>query len=86
MGNTVKEALPNMPMKRSNVVSAMVVHIPRAMNEIMEWFSYLTATQSVIMNQEENPRGTQFFGPIVRELREYDSTIIVSTFTSSKWF
>ena len=52
----------------------------------MEWFSYLTATQSVIMNQEENPRGTQFFGPVVREPREYDSAIIVSTFTSSKCF
>jgi len=50
----VKDATPNMPIKRSDVVRA------------------------VIINKENNPRGTRVFGPIARELRDRDFTKIVS--------
>jgi large subunit ribosomal protein L14 len=33
---------------------------------------------AVIINKENNPRGTRVFGPIARELRDRDFTKIVS--------
>ena len=33
---------------------------------------------AVIINKENNPRGTRVFGPIARELRDKDFTKIVS--------
>ena len=33
---------------------------------------------AVVVNQEGNPRGTRVFGPVARELRDFNFTKIVS--------
>ncbi len=74
----VKDALPNMPLKKSDVVRAVVVRTSKAIgreNGIMLSFDDNAA---VIINKEGNPRGTRIFGPIARELRDRNFTKIVS--------
>jgi large subunit ribosomal protein L14 len=74
----VKEAVPNMPLKRSEVVRAVVVRTRREMKRDNGMILRFDANAAVIVNQEGNPRGTRIFGPVARELREYDSARIVS--------
>ena len=74
----VKDALPNMPTKRSDVVRAVIVRTSkniRRANGIMLRFDDNAA---VIINKEGNPRGTRVFGPIARELRDKNFTKIVA--------
>ena len=74
----VKDALPNMPTKRSDVVRAVIVRTSKNIrrdNGIMLRFDDNAA---VIINKEGNPRGTRVFGPIARELRDKNFTKIVS--------
>nr|ALO20983.1 ribosomal protein L14 [Microglena monadina] len=75
----VKDALPNMPTKRSDVVRAVIVRtnkgLIRERGGIMIRFDDNAA---VIINKEGNPRGTRIFGPIPRELRDKNFTKIIS--------
>lgn len=74
----VKDALPNMTLKKSDVVRAVVVrtcHGTRRGNGMTLRFDENAA---VVVNQEGNPRGTRVFGPIARELREKNFAKIVS--------
>ncbi|KAM3204135.1 hypothetical protein P3L10_027544 [Capsicum annuum] len=73
----IKEAVPNMPLERLEIVRAAIVRtckeIKRA-NEII--IRYDNAV--VVIDQERNPKGTRIFGAISRELRELNFTKIVS--------
>jgi len=74
----VKDATPNMPIKRSDVVRAVIMRTKstiRRKDGMSIRFDYNAA---VIINKENNPRGTRVFGPIARELRDRDFTKIVS--------
>ncbi|NJK72309.1 MAG: 50S ribosomal protein L14 [Synechococcaceae cyanobacterium SM2_3_60] len=74
----VKDASPNMPVKKSDVVKAVIVrtvHTTRRENGMSIRFDDNAA---VLINNEGNPRGTRVFGPIARELREKNFTKIVS--------
>ena len=74
----VKDAIPNMPLKKSDVVKAVVVRTSKGVqreNGIMIRFDDNAA---VLINKEGNPRGTRVFGPIARELRDRNFTKIIS--------
>ena len=74
----VKDAIPNMPLKKSDVVRAVVVRTRKGLrreNGMSIRFDYNAA---VVINKEGNPRGTRVFGPIARELRDRNFTKIVS--------
>ena len=74
----VKDALPNMTLKKSDVIRAVVVrtcHATRRSNGMVLRFDDNAA---VVINPEGNPRGTRVFGPIARELREKNFSKIVS--------
>lgn len=74
----VKEALPNMPVKRSDVVRAVVVRTAHTVQRENGMSIRFDENAAVIINKEGNPRGTRVFGPIARELRERDFMKIVS--------
>nr|ATL58776.1 ribosomal protein L14 [Salvinia cucullata] len=74
----VKEAVPNMPLKRSEVVRAVVVRTRREMKRENGIILRFDGNAAVIVNQEGNPRGTRIFGPVARESREYNFARIVS--------
>lgn len=74
----VKEALPNMPLKKSDVVRAVVVRTQKGIRRKNGMSIRFDDNAAVIINKEGNPRGTRVFGPVARELRDREFTKIVS--------
>nr|YP_010133935.1 ribosomal protein L14 [Fistulifera saprophila]QWM93425.1 ribosomal protein L14 [Fistulifera saprophila] len=74
----VKEATPNMPVKRSDVVRAIVVRTTKTIRRQDGMFIRFDDNAAVIVNMENNPRGTRVFGPVAREIRDKNYSKIVS--------
>ena len=74
----VKDATPNMPVKKSDVVRAVIVRTRRTLHRVNGMSIRFDDNAAVIVNQENNPRGTRVFGPVARELRDKNFTKIVS--------
>ena len=74
----VKEALPNMPVKKSDVVRAVIVRTRKPLRRENGMLIQFDENAAVLINKEGNPRGTRVFGPIARELREHNFTKIIS--------
>lgn len=74
----VKDALPNMSIKKSDIVQAVIVRTCKGVRRKNGMFIRFDDNAAVIINKEKNPRGTRVFGPIARELRERQFTKIVS--------
>ncbi len=74
----VKDAIPNMAVKKSDVVRAVIVRTRHTMRRDSGMSIRFDDNAAVIINQDGNPRGTRVFGPVARELREKNFTKIVS--------
>ncbi|AFY69386.1 LSU ribosomal protein L14P [Thalassoporum mexicanum PCC 7367] len=75
---TVKDAAPNMPVKKSDVVKAVIVRTRSNINRDSGMSIRFDDNAAVIVNQDGNPRGTRVFGPVARELRDKNYTKIIS--------
>ncbi|MDJ0554669.1 MAG: 50S ribosomal protein L14 [Microcoleaceae cyanobacterium MO_207.B10] len=74
----VKDAAPNMAVKKSDVVRAVVVRTRKGLRRESGMSIRFDDNAAVIINPEGNPRGTRVFGPVARELRDKNFTKIVS--------
>lgn len=74
----VKEAIPNMPIKRSDIVRAIVVRTSKAIRRSDGMYIRFDDNAAVIVNLDSNPRGTRVFGPVAREIRDRNFSKIVS--------
>ena len=74
----VKDALPNMAIKRSNVVRAVVIRTRKTVKRPDGMALRFDDNAVVIINTENNPRGTRVFGPVGREIRDKNFTKIIS--------
>jgi len=74
----VKEATPNMLVKRSDIIRAVIVRTKKAIKRKDGTAVKFDDNAGVIINTEKNPRGTRIFGPVAREIRDKDFTKIVS--------
>jgi large subunit ribosomal protein L14 len=74
----VKDAIPNMPFKKSDIVRAVIVRTKKGLQRDNGTFIRFDENAAVIINKEGNPRGTRIFGPIARELRDKNFTKIIS--------
>ena len=74
----VKDASPNMPIKRSDIVRAVIVRTRHTVRRKDGMSIRFDDNAAVIINKENNPRGTRVFGPIAREIRDKSFTKIVS--------
>ncbi|MEO1001974.1 MAG: 50S ribosomal protein L14 [Cyanobacteria bacterium J06638_7] len=74
----VKDAMPNMGVKRSDVVKAVVVRTKATLRRQTGNAIRFDDNAAVILGTENNPKGTRVFGPVARELRERNFTKIVS--------
>jgi len=74
----VKEALPNMPVKRSDVVRAIIVRTKKTIRRQDGMYIRFDDNAAVIVNLDNNPRGTRVFGPVAREIRDQNLSKIVS--------
>lgn len=74
----VKEASANMPIKRSDIVKAVIVRTKKTLHRTDGISIRFDDNAVVLVNQDNNPRGTRVFGPIARELREKNFLKIIS--------
>lgn len=74
----VKDAIPNMPVKRSDIVKAVIVRTRQTINRENGMSIRFDDNAAVIINADGNPKGTRVFGPVARELRDKSYTKIVS--------
>ena len=73
----VKDALPNMAVKRSSIVRAVIVRTRKTIKRKDGMAVRFDDNAAVIINAENNPRGTRVFGPVAREIREKSFTKII---------
>ena len=74
----VKDATPNLTVKRSDVVRAVIVRTKHTTRRKDGSHLRFDDNAAVIINKENNPRGSRIFGPIAREIRDANFTKIVS--------
>ncbi|MCD8024343.1 MAG: 50S ribosomal protein L14 [Candidatus Gastranaerophilales bacterium] len=74
----VKQAAPNMTVKKSEVVTAVVVRTKADIKRNDGSVIRFDDNAAVIIGKDGNPRGTRVFGPVARELREKNYMKIVS--------
>lgn len=74
---TVKEATPN-GVKKGTVSKAVVVRTKKEIRRKDGSYIRFDDNAVVLLNNNDEPRGTRIFGPVARELRERDYMRIVS--------
>jgi large subunit ribosomal protein L14 len=75
---TVKQATPQGTVKKGEVVKAVVVRTKKAHGREDGTYISFDENAAVIIDANNNPRGTRIFGPVARELRERNFMKIVS--------
>lgn len=74
----VKDAIPNMTVKKSDIVRAVIVRTKHSLRRESGMSIRFDDNAAVIINKDNNPRGTRVFGPVARELRDKNFTKIIS--------
>ncbi len=74
----VKEAAPNSPVKKGDVVRAVIVRTAKEYSRADGSTIKFDDNAAVVLTDKNNPRGTRIFGPVARELRDRDFMKIIS--------
>jgi large subunit ribosomal protein L14 len=74
----VKTATPNMPVKKGDVVKAVVVRTKQSLRRLDGSTVRFDDNACVLIDANKEPRGTRIFGPVARELRDKAFMKIVS--------
>ena len=75
---SVKTAIPNAPVKKGDVVRAVIVRTSKEIGRQDGSYIRFDENAAVLINNQGNPRGTRIFGPVARELRDRNYMKIVS--------
>lgn len=67
---TIKEAIPGGTVKKSEVCKAVVVRTKAEVRRADGSLIRFSDNAAVIINDQNEPRGTRIFGPVARELRD----------------
>nr|YP_010974855.1 ribosomal protein L14 [Muellerina celastroides]YP_010974922.1 ribosomal protein L14 [Muellerina eucalyptoides]WNR57498.1 ribosomal protein L14 [Muellerina celastroides]WNR57565.1 ribosomal protein L14 [Muellerina eucalyptoides]WNR57630.1 ribosomal protein L14 [Muellerina eucalyptoides]WNR57695.1 ribosomal protein L14 [Muellerina eucalyptoides] len=74
----IKDVIPNMTLKRSEVVRAVIVRTCKELKRENGIIIRYDDNAAVVIDPEGNPKGTRVFGGIARELRHFNFTKIIS--------
>ena len=74
----IKEAAPDGTVKKGEVVDAVIVRTRHRIRRADGSYLRFDSNAIVIIDKENNPRGTRIFGPVARELREKKFMKIIS--------
>ncbi len=74
----VKNSYPNMSVKKSDLVKAVVVRTKKPISRPDGSRICFSDNAAVILNNNYDPVGTRIFGPVARELRERQMFKVVS--------
>jgi large subunit ribosomal protein L14 len=75
---TVKHANPQGSVKKGEVVNAVVVRTRKEFGRDDGTYISFDENAAVLIDAQNNPRGTRIFGPVARELRDRNFMKIVS--------
>ncbi len=75
---TVKQAIPHGSVRKGEVVQAVVVRTRKQFGRADGTYIAFDENAAVLLDPQNNPRGTRIFGPVARELREKKYAKIVS--------
>src|SRR5262249_19597397 len=75
---SVKKAIPGGDVKPGEVVKGVVVRLKKATRREDGSYVRFDRNAMVLIDAEQNPRGTRIFGAVARELRERNFMKIVS--------
>lgn len=75
---TVKHALSSSNMKKGTVSKAVIVRTKKEVRRKDGSYIRFDDNAAVLLNANDEPRGSRIFGPVARELRERQFMKIVS--------
>ncbi|MFW5955660.1 MAG: 50S ribosomal protein L14 [Rhodothermales bacterium] len=75
---SVKSAIPGGSVKKGDVSTAVVVRTKKEFRRKDGSYIRFDGNAAVLLNPNDEPRGTRIFGPVARELRERQYMRIVS--------
>jgi large subunit ribosomal protein L14 len=75
---TVKQATPHGGVRKGELVQAVVVRTRKQLGRSDGTYISFDENAAVLIDPQNNPRGTRIFGPVARELRERNFMKIVS--------
>ncbi|MFN0079108.1 MAG: 50S ribosomal protein L14 [Prosthecobacter sp.] len=74
----VRESTPTAAVKKGEVVRAVIVRTSHPIRRVDGSILRFDKNAMVIIDKDNNPRGTRIFGPVARELRDKNFMKIVS--------
>ena len=75
---SVKSAIPNSSVKKGEVSRAVIVRTKKEVKRKDGSYIRFDENAAVLLNPQNEPRGTRIFGPVARELRDRQYMKIVS--------
>jgi len=75
---TIKDALPNAPVKKGDKDKAVIVRTKKEHRRPDGTYVRFDDNACVLITEKKEPKGTRVFGPVARELREKGFTKIMS--------
>ena len=75
---TIKSALSSSNLKKGTVSKAVVVRTTKEIRRKDGSYIRFEDNAAVLLNNNDEPRGTRIFGPVARELRERQFMKIIS--------
>ena len=75
---SIKSVLPTSDYKKGSVVRAVIVRCKKPTRRSDGSYVRFDSNAAVLIDNEQNPRGTRIFGAVARELREKNFMKIVS--------
>ena len=74
----IKSAIPSGNAKKGTVSKAVIVRVKKEIRRKDGSYIRFDDNAAVLLNNNDEPRGTRIFGPVARELREKQFMKIVS--------
>ena len=75
---TVKQATPRGSVRKGEAVEAVVVRTTKQLSRSDGTYISFDENAAVLIDPQQNPRGTRIFGPVARELRDRNFMKIIS--------
>ena len=67
---SVRDALPDSPLKKGEVVKAVIVRTRKSISRKDGSTLRFDSNSCVIIDDKGNPKGSRIFGPVAREIRD----------------
>lgn len=78
---TIKDAMPNAPVKKGDKGKAVIVRTKKEKRRTDGSYVRFDDNACVLITDQKEPKGTRVFGPVARELRDKGFTKIMSLAT-----